>query len=70
MPVTQRLLGPWPVLRSAQEVACYGVNPRSDDRCQLGEHQGHHQDEAGDRWLDDGDLAKPDWPLDVHDPRD
>lgn len=51
----------WPVLRSAQEVTCYGRNPRSEDPCVLGQHQGPHRDTAGTEWLDDGDLARPDW---------
>jgi hypothetical protein len=59
--VTRQTTREWPVLRSAQEVDCDGRNPRSDEPCVLGYHQGPHRDGAGDEWLDDGDLARPDW---------
>lgn len=52
----------WPVLRSAQELACDGRNPRTQMACVLGYHQGPHRDDAGAEWFDDGDLAHPDWP--------
>jgi hypothetical protein len=58
---TERRRCDWPVLRSAPEVACYGQNPHNDDPCALGQHRGPHRDEAGAEWLDDGDLARPDW---------
>ncbi|MFI5734271.1 hypothetical protein ACIA49_29415 [Kribbella sp. NPDC051587] len=61
MASTEPLLGAWPRLKSAREVACDGRNPRTDEFCLLGHHRGPHRDEAGDEWLDDGDLAKPDW---------
>lgn len=61
MDVTRHATEEWPVLRSAQESDCDGRNPRSDEPCVLGYHQGPHRDEAGDEWLDDGDLARPDW---------
>jgi hypothetical protein len=51
----------WPVLRAAQELECDGRNPRTGDPCLLGYHRGPHRDEAGFEWLDDGDLAHPDW---------
>jgi hypothetical protein len=51
----------WPVLRSAQELDCDGRNPHTDDPCVLGYHQGPHRDTSGTVWLDDGDLARPDW---------
>ncbi|WP_344231481.1 hypothetical protein [Kribbella hippodromi] len=51
----------WPLLRSAQDIACYGKNPRNDSPCVLGEHRGKHRNAAGVEWLDDGDLAHPDW---------
>lgn len=60
----------WPVLRSAQELACDGRNPRADEPCVLGYHQGLHRDQAGDQWLDDGDLALPDWLGEPFNPRD
>ncbi|TDO33227.1 hypothetical protein EV643_13325 [Kribbella sp. VKM Ac-2527] len=59
----------WPALRSAQDLTCYGRNPRNDDPCILGQHQGPHRDDAGAEWLDDGDLARPDWLDELHDPR-
>lgn len=40
----------WPVLRSAQEVTCGGLNPRDDLPCVLGQHQGPHRDDAGGTW--------------------
>lgn len=61
MDVTRQAAGEWPVLHSAQELDCDGRNPRSDEPCVLGYHQGLHRDEASDEWLDDGDLARPDW---------
>jgi hypothetical protein len=51
----------WPVLRSAQDMRCDGRNPRTDEPCLLGYHHGPHRDGAGDEWLDEGDLARPDW---------
>lgn len=62
MNLTRQRTGDWPVLRSAQELDCDGRNPHTDDPCILGYHQGPHRDEAGTAWLDDGDLARPDWP--------
>ena len=51
----------WPILRSAQEFDCDGKNPMTGRICVLGDHQGYHRDEIGAEWLDDGDLARPDW---------
>ncbi|NIK57905.1 hypothetical protein [Kribbella shirazensis] len=51
----------WPILHAAQDFACDGINPRTDARCILGRHKGFHRDDDGDEWLDDGDLARPDW---------
>ncbi|MFI7068506.1 hypothetical protein ACIBL3_46490 [Kribbella sp. NPDC050124] len=51
----------WPILRSAQELDCDGKNPVSGSMCVLGYHQGYHRDDVGVQWLDDGDLARPDW---------
>jgi len=51
----------WPVLRSAQDIGCDGLNPHTDEVCLLGQHRGPHRDKAGVEWLDDGDLARPDW---------
>ena len=58
---TERRELEWPVLRSAQDIGCYGRNPHTDDACLLGQHHGPHRDQAGVEWLDDGDLARPDW---------
>ena len=58
--LTRQRTGGRPVLRSAQELACDGRNPNTDDPCILGYHQGPHRDSAGAAWLDDGDLARPD----------
>jgi hypothetical protein len=51
----------WPILRSAQDLACDGKNPMTGRICVLGDHQGYHRDEIGTEWLDEGDLAHPDW---------
>jgi len=53
--------GGWPILRAAREFTCDGKNPASDRVCLLGHHQGFHRDDTDAQWLDDGDLAKPDW---------
>ncbi|WP_242000124.1 hypothetical protein [Kribbella rubisoli] len=53
MDLAKRRTQEWPVLRSAQEVECDGRNPRSEERCVLGHHQGPHRDVVGDQWLDD-----------------
>ncbi|TCC23641.1 hypothetical protein [Kribbella speibonae] len=46
----------WPVLRSAQEIACDGINPLTGLACVVGYHRGYHRDKTGARWLDgDGD---------------
>jgi hypothetical protein len=51
--VTEQGAREWPVLRSAQELACDGRNPHTDELCVLGYHRGPHRDEAGAEWLDD-----------------
>lgn len=58
---TSELTKPWPVLKSSQDTACDGKNPRTDDPCVRGQHTGSHCDAAGAEWLDSGDLARPDW---------
>lgn len=61
----------WPILRSAQEVDCDGKNPMTGRIClRDASHQGYHRDDSGAEWLDDGDLARPDWLNEVHDLRD
>jgi hypothetical protein len=68
---TQKLKGPWPVLHATQDFPCDGVNPRNDEKCVLGHHRGFHRDTTGDKWLDDGDPARPDWyGRQPYDPRD
>jgi hypothetical protein len=46
-------------LRPAER--CDGENPMTGTACVNGRHKGHHRDAIGAEWLDDGDLAKPDW---------
>lgn len=71
---TGELTKPWPVLRSSQETACDGKNPRTDAPCLRGQHVGRHRDADDCEWFDDGNLARPDWldqvPDPIHDPRD
>jgi len=57
----ERFPSRWPVLKSATDVTCDGLNPRTDAVCILGHHHGYHRDRTGDEWLDDGDLSRPDW---------
>lgn len=47
--------------RSAKDLGCDGKNPTTGRTCVLGHHQGYHRDDAGAEWLDEGDLARPDW---------
>lgn len=42
----------WPELRSAQDIDCDGVNPRTGAACVLGYHVGFHRDDSGAEWLD------------------
>jgi hypothetical protein len=49
----------WPTLRPAER--CDGENPMTGSVCINGHHQGHHRDATGAEWLDEGDLAMPDW---------
>ncbi|GAA2818922.1 hypothetical protein GCM10010522_40870 [Kribbella solani] len=42
----------WPVLRAAQDIDCDGNNPKTGQRCVLGQHRGYHRDETGAEWLD------------------
>lgn len=43
----------WPILRSAQDLACDGKNLMTGRTCLLGHHAGYHRDETGAEWLDD-----------------
>lgn len=61
MSETEQRTREWPELRASQDIPCDGVNPRTDEKCALGYHQGFHRDSTGDQWLDDGDPARPDW---------
>ncbi|MEU8223633.1 hypothetical protein [Kribbella sp. NPDC048915] len=68
---TEERMRDWPVLKAAQDFDCDGRNPRTDRDCVLGHHQGYHRDEMGVEWLDDGDMARPDWLTQrPYDPRD
>jgi hypothetical protein len=49
----------WPILHASDD--CDGCNPMTGRRCTLGRHQGYHRDATGAEWLDDGDMANPDW---------
>jgi hypothetical protein len=40
---------------------CDGSNPMTGRVCAKGHHQGYHRDVSGAEWLDDGDMANPDW---------
>lgn len=56
------------MLRTAQEIACYGKNPANGMMCVLGHHNGYHRDENDAQWLDkgeDGDDQEdlPQWEL-------
>lgn len=43
----------WPILRSAHELDCDGVNPFTERSCTRGHHDGYHRDVTGAEWLDD-----------------
>jgi hypothetical protein len=49
----------WPMLCPADR--CDGTNPMTGRVCAKGHHQGYHRDVSGAEWLDDGDMANPDW---------